>query len=159
MNWSEEELAARLTENPSLRVAGETARPKGRSSTLSAGLQGSKIGTKKARLSTSKYHAQRTGHYASKKEAAYADELALRKQAGEISFWLEQTPFKLPGVYTDKRGRTRRAAHRLDVITFKHVTGDLWKLEFTEVKGRDLLMGKLKRMQTEEIYGIKIQVV
>ncbi len=115
-----------------------------------------------------KYGAERTGHYASKKEAQYAADLELRKQAGEISFWLEQVAFLLPGTYTDKRGRTKRAVHRLDFVVFKYqeygneyvrVNKDMWKIEFVEVKGRDLPMGKLKRKQTEELYGIHITVV
>ena len=44
-----------------------------------------------------KYGAKRTGHYASKREATYAAELALLKQAGQVAWWLEQVPVKLPG--------------------------------------------------------------
>jgi hypothetical protein len=47
--------------------------------------------------SVSKYGAKRTNGYASKLEAAYAGDLAVRKQHGEIVDWLEQVPVKLPG--------------------------------------------------------------
>lgn len=45
----------------------------------------------------SKFGSVPTRGYASKLEARYADELAARKAAGEISDWLEQVPIKLPG--------------------------------------------------------------
>ena len=32
-------------------------------------------------------------------------------------------------------------------------------IEYIEVKGRDLELGKMKRRQCEEIYGIHIEVV
>jgi hypothetical protein len=101
----------------------------------------------------SKYHAVRTGHYHSRKEARFADTLELRRKAGEIAFWLEQVPFRLPG----------DVVYRLDFVVFK-VNLDLanrpcWTVEFVEVKGKDLPMGKLKRKQVEDLYGIKITVV
>lgn len=105
-----------------------------------------------------KYHAVRTGHYASKKEAEYADQLAFEQKLGSVSFWLEQVPFRLPGGYI----------HRLDFVVFKvmtltikGVTADtgIFGIQFVEVKGRDLPMGKLKRKQVEEVYHITIEVV
>ena len=102
-----------------------------------------------------KYHSQRTHGYASKKEAEYAEQLVLRKAAGEVWFWLEQVPFKLPG----------GSVHRVDFMVFyKHnptaVRNGQWKAwELVEVKGRDLALGKLKRRQVEEIYGVKIKLV
>lgn len=145
-----------LKANPELGIEGgvQTRRP------TECGIVGSKgIVQKMHNITPTKHHAVRTGHYQSKKEAKFAAELELRKQAGEIDFFLDQVRFWLPGVYTDKRGRTRRASHRLDNITFKHVVGDLWKIEWLEVKGQDLPMGKLKRMQCQDIYHIHIQVV
>jgi hypothetical protein len=109
----------------------------------------------------SKYHAVRTGHYASKKEARYADELSMRQKAGDILFWLEQTPFRLPG----------DIVYRLDFVVFRvgtfHAstvdTGfngiDSYIVEFVEVKGKDLALGKLKRKQVEALYKINITVV
>jgi len=106
---------------------------------------------------TSKYHAVRTNGYASKKEARYADELWLRQKAGEIHFWLEQVPFRLPG----------DQVYRLDFVVFYTLPvidhpGEMvnaWMVRFIEVKGKDLSMGRLKRKQTEELYRIKIEVV
>lgn len=96
----------------------------------------------------SKYHAVRTGHYHSKKEARYADTLELRRKAGEISFWLEQTPFRLPG----------DIIYRLDFVVFTGNAG-IYEVDWVEVKGKDLALGKLKRKQVEDLYGIKITVV
>jgi hypothetical protein len=98
-----------------------------------------------------KYHNIRTGHYSSRKEAKYAAGLALRKKAGEISFWLEQVPFQLPG----------GIVHRLDFAVFINASDDsaCYCVHWIEVKGKDLAMGRLKRKQVEEIYGINIEVV
>jgi hypothetical protein len=100
------------------------------------------------RAIASKYRNIRTGHYASRKEAKYAEELSLRQKAGDISFWLEQVPFQLPG----------GVIHRLDFAIFKGLKG-IYEVDWVEVKGKDLAMGKLKRKQVESIYGIHVQVV
>ena len=147
------DIAAR---NPGLSIAGES---EGRTPGFDPGKAGS------SPAPATKYHSVRTVHYQSKREAQYAAELELRKKAGEVAFWLEQVSFSLPGVYTDKRGRKRQAVHRLDFLVFRRtqVTGPYFmsglQAEFVEVKGRDLALGKLKRMQVEEIFGIKITVV
>lgn len=103
----------------------------------------------------SKYHAVRTGRYHSRKEARYADELEQRKRAGEISFYLEQVPFRLPG----------DIIYRLDFMTFTEKRNyspskEVWfDVRYIEVKGKDLYAGRIKRKQTESIYGIHIEVV
>ena len=96
-----------------------------------------------------KFHARPTefeGHrYASKKEAQYAQELGLRKRAGEVLFWLEQVLFRLPG----------STIHRVDFMEF-------WTdgtVHFVEVKGFDTPMGKMKRKMVEAEYPIEIEVV
>ena len=104
---------------------------------------------------TSKYRAQRTNGYASKKEAQFAADLVLRKAAGEVWFWLEQVPFKLPG----------GSKHRVDFMVFYPLPKDILletpieRWELIEIKGRDLPMGKLKRQQVEELYNVKITLV
>lgn len=83
--------------------------------------------------------------FSSKKEARYYQELRARQHIGEVKFFLTQVPFRLPG----------GVKHFLDFVEF-------WtdgSTRFVEVKGRDLPMGKLKRHQVEELYGIKIVVV
>ena len=46
-----------------------------------------------------KYNAQPTNGYASKREAAYAHELAMRQLAanGDVTYWIAQVPVKLGG--------------------------------------------------------------
>lgn len=113
---------------------------------------------------TNKYHAQRTNGYPSKKHAQYASDLALRKVAGEVWYWLEEVPFKLPGL--TKTGRP--IVHRVDFMVFYPLmvlketnipfyVGKAWEL--IEVKGRDLELGRLKRAQVEALYNVKITVV
>ncbi len=158
MNMTEDELQKLLKDNPALSVAGdERPQPQpGLKSKLT------KIDALPAvPVKHNKYHAERVEvggrTLSSKKEARQVQELELRKAAGDIDFWLEQVSFPLPGIFTDSKGRQRRARHQLDFITFKKV-GELYRVEFLETKGRDLPMGKLKRLQTEAIYHLKIEV-
>jgi len=103
---------------------------------------------------THKFHAQRDKrdgiNFASKKEAAYYSKLKILRQAGEILFFLRQVPFDLPG----------NTKYVLDFIEFhapkNNEPGDII---FTEVKGYMTPMAKLKISQTEQLYGIKINVV
>jgi hypothetical protein len=102
-----------------------------------------------------KFHAIQTEaagiKFSTKKEAKFYIELQARKHLGEIQYILRQVPFDLPGHY--ENGKVIR--HFVDfAVCLPDGT-----FQFIEVKGRDLAMGKLKRRQTEEIYGIKIQVV
>jgi hypothetical protein len=89
--------------------------------------------------------------FSSKKEARVFRELQARQHMKDIKFFLMQVPFLLPGV-ADNGKRTR---HYLDFLVVR-TDG---QIEYIEVKGRDLALGKLKRRQVEELYGIKIQVV
>lgn len=102
-----------------------------------------------------KFHAQITEadgiKFVSKKEAAQFRELQARQHAGEIKFFLLQVPFLLPGV--DDRGK--RTRHYLDFMAIR-TDG---QIEYIEVKGCDLPVGKMKRRQVEEIYGINIEVI
>jgi len=102
-----------------------------------------------------KYRAQPTTFkgrkYASKLEAKYAAKLELAKKAGDLLFYLDQVPIRLPGSTT----------YRLDFLEFwapkeGEEAGDVI---FTEVKGLDLALGKMKRSQAEEMLGLKINVV
>ena len=149
MRWTKEELAQRLKENPDLTIGPGNFTPDPLSAEAKVPVE-------------TKYHALPTDfggrRYGSKKEAQYAADLTLRKQAGEVSWWLEQVPFPLPGVHTDKRGRKKRIVYRLDFLVFLLMGGQLVPV-FVEVKGKDLPLGKLKRKQTEEIYHISIVVV
>jgi hypothetical protein len=96
-----------------------------------------------------KFHAVMTEaagiKFASKKEARYYLELVCRQKAGEIKFFLMQVPFRLPG----------KTIHRVD---FMIVRPDM-TIEFIEVKGKDLQLGRIKRRQVEEIFGVEIKVV
>ena len=82
--------------------------------------------------------------YHSKIEGRYAANLNLLVKAGAVKFYLRQVGFDIIG-----------ARHFVDFLIF--YPDGTWK--FVEAKGRDLAMGKLKRRQVEEIYGIRIEVV
>lgn len=87
--------------------------------------------------------------YGSKLEASYALRLEDLKNSGKILFYLEQVPFHLPG----------GTVYRLDFMEFwapvEGVPGDI---VFTECKGFDTPMGKLKIKQVKDVYGIDINV-
>lgn len=97
--------------------------------------------------------------YDSKKEAAYARRLDAMQRSSEIVSWIRQVKFDLPG----------GAKHYVDFmlietfVVFSEENRPDSKakpvVRFVEVKGRDLPMGKLKRQQVEELYGIEIEIV
>ncbi len=92
--------------------------------------------------------------YPSKWQATKAQELDLIKRAGKIKGYIEEVSFRLPGTFTDRGGRRRQASHRVDFGIIELDNTVTW----LERKGRELPMGKLKRMQVEAIYGIRIVV-
>lgn len=96
-----------------------------------------------------KFHAEPVEQggrkYASKKEARYAAELELRKQSGEVLFWLEQVPFRLPGGVT----------YRLDFLEFL----SCGEVRCVDVKGHRTEQYILKKKQIEAIYPVEIEEV
>ena len=82
--------------------------------------------------------------FPSKLERAVYDELMSLKEQKRIKFFLRQVPFHLPG----------NTKHLVDYCIFSEEG-----VKFIEAKGRDYPLGKMKRHQTEEIYGITIYVV
>lgn len=83
--------------------------------------------------------------FPSKLEAKCYSELKERQRNGEILFFLRQVPFDLPG----------SSKHCIDFCVF--FSNGI--VEFIEAKGRDLPLGKLKRNQVEELFGIEIHVI
>jgi len=69
--------------------------------------------------------------------------LKFLQKAGEFKLFLMQIPFSLPGGFK----------HKIDFCVF----GDNW-YKFIEIKGRDLPIGRMKRLQCEDIYGIQVHV-
>lgn len=108
-----------------------------------------KATTSKRSSSTNKFGAKAVIYdgirFPSQKEGNYYLTLKSSKISGKIKSFIMQVPFRLPG----------GASHRVDFMVINHDN----TVEFIEVKGRDLPMGKLKRHQTEELYGIEIKVV
>lgn len=114
---------------------------------------------------TSKYHVaakeDRTYNnvvYDSKKEMERAILNDQRIKGGDLSFWLYHVRFPLPG----------GTWYELDFMEFRDAWRTLddpedaeysWAIEFIEVKGYKVRLGEIKRKQTEEIFGIHIEVV
>lgn len=82
--------------------------------------------------------------FPSKLERNCFDKLKSLKSQGKIRMFLRQAQFDIPGGFK----------HFVDfcVFTDDHVL-------FIESKGRDLPMGRLKRLQVEELFDISIHVV
>lgn len=82
--------------------------------------------------------------FPSKLERNCFDKLKSLQNQGKIRMLIRQIPFDLPGGFK----------HVVDfcVFTAEHVL-------FIESKGRDLPIGKLKRLQVEELNDIPIYVV
>lgn len=98
--------------------------------------------------SKSKYGAVRTTVfgwvYPSKLQARCAQWLRARQAAGEVRWFIEEVPFRLPG----------HVVHRIDFLAVL-ANGEV---QLIDAKGRDHAMGKLKRRQVEELYGVQIQL-
>lgn len=96
-----------------------------------------------------KFNAQPTvmngRRYASKAEARFAQELEIRKLAGQVVFWLEQVPFHLPG----------GVKYVVDFAVFE-ADGTV---RFIDVKGVETPMFKVKKKQVESLFPIEIEVV
>ena len=143
MNWTEEQLEAKLKENPHLKIHQGNPSPD-----LVALLK-----EKEKQAKPHKYRAKPTYYngirFGSQKEAQYAQDTDLEIKAGIIDFYLTQVPFRLPGTI-----------HRLDFVKFKQAANTpLYEVHFVEVKGFETQLGKIKRRQVEELYGIEIEVV
>ena len=82
--------------------------------------------------------------FSSKLEADYYDQLKMRQACGDLLFFLRQVPIQLPA-----------SKYILDFVEFLSDGTVI----FTELKGFNTPMGKLKIKQAEELYPIKINVV
>lgn len=83
--------------------------------------------------------------FASKAEARYYAQLKLRQAAGEVVFFLRQTPFHLPG----------GVKYVADFLEF-HADGTC---HVVDVKGMETPAFRAKRKQVEALYPVQIEVV
>ena len=100
-----------------------------------------------------KFNAQCTEYngvtYDSKKEANYASDLNLRIKAGDLSFWLRQVSFALPG----------GVKYRADFVEFTQVANTpLYEVRVVDVKGRDTQASKNKRKQVKALYNVEVEL-
>ena len=150
LRYSEEELEETL-KNPDVSVQTSQLKPHPALAKLAA-----TIGKRK-----NKYHAERTPYngitYQSKKEAEHAIDNDLRIKAGEITFWLRQVSFDLPG----------GVKYRADFVEFTQVANTpLYEVHVIDVKAWDKKLKKFretresknKRKQVNAIYGIEVEL-
>ena len=81
----------------------------------------------------------------SKKEGRYYLKLKLRIKAGEVIFFLRQTPFHLPG----------RTTYRVDFQEF-HSDGTVHFIDVKGFKTKEFIKAK---KQVEDIYPVEIEIV
>jgi hypothetical protein len=98
----------------------------------------------------SKYRNTRTqasdgSWHQSKKQAAYCDTLILLQKAGDVKFFLQQVPFRLPG----------GVKYLLDFL----VVYPGGRIEYVDVKGYKTETYKLKKKQVEDLYPVMISEV
>jgi hypothetical protein len=146
VRWTEEDLVAASAK---LRNAAQKATETAMAPRKVESLGGARVEPSAAYKpsNAAKYRSQPTWRdgmrFPSRLQAKHYDELKLLKAAGLIRYFIREVRFDLPG-----------AIHRID---WGIVMGN-GELIWAESKGRDLSMGKLKRKQTEQIYGIEIRV-
>ena len=93
--------------------------------------------------------------FASKKEAAYYQELLLRKQAGDIKDFTLQPTFELQPGFT-KNGKKHRPITYTADFAITHNDGSL---EVVDVKGVETPVFKLKRKMFEFSFKENLSVV
>jgi hypothetical protein len=98
-----------------------------------------------------KYHNHPTTvdgiRFDSKKEARYYEELKIRQQLGEVSYFLRQVAIHLPG------------GTRLVVDFQVHFTDPELKPDYVDVKGKKTTAFLIKQREIEHHYPIRIRCV
>ena len=93
-----------------------------------------------------KYHAKGRVvdgiHFASKLEARCYEAQKLRQKAGDVLFFLRQTPFHLEG----------GVVYRCDFFCVLKAGG----IEVIDAKGYDMPAGRAKRKQVKARYGVEV---
>ncbi len=94
-----------------------------------------------------KYHNHPTTvdgiRFDSKKEARYYEQLKIRQQLGEVSYWLRQVPLHLPG----------GSRYVVDFVVF-YTSGAA--PDYVDVKGRQTQVFRLKKREIEHQYPIRL---
>jgi len=144
LNFSEEELKERLRSNPDLSVRSSSAMKPHPLPAFASAIEKRK----------NKYNAQRTEYngvtYDSKKEAEYAQLLDAKVTACDLSYWLRQVPFDLPG----------GVKYRADFVTFEQVADtSLYDVHVIDAKGYQTKEFKIKAKLFRAKYGQEIELV
>lgn len=104
---------------------------------------------------TNKYHAEKVGGHASKKEHKRAGQLKLMQIAGEISNLREQVPYELIPTQRDKAGNLlERSCRYIADFVYKDRQGNL---VVEDTKGVRTPEYKIKRKLMLHVHGIRIK--
>lgn len=101
-----------------------------------------------------KYHAERSGGYASRKEQRRARELHLMQRAGLISSLREQVPYELIPRQCDDKGKLLERACSY-VADFVYTDKD-GRTVVEDTKGVRTDVYRIKRKLMLQVYGIRI---
>lgn len=104
----------------------------------------------------SKYGAQRSGGYASKKERYRAAQLRQLQRAGIISGLREQVPFELVPVQRGDDGKVIEHACRY-IADFVYIDNDTGLTVVEDAKGYRTAEYKIKRKLMLHLFGIRIK--
>ena len=106
------------------------------------------------RKGSNKYHAQKSGGYASRKEHRRANELKLMQRAGMISNLREQVSYDLiPAQYDDKGKLLERACAYVADFVYTDGQGNTI---VEDTKGLRTDVYRIKRKLMLHVHGIKI---
>ena len=107
-----------------------------------------------AKAKTNKYHAEKSGGYASRKEHRRANELRLMQRAGLISNLREQVPYELIPTQRGADGKVIERACSY-IADFVYDTKD-GKHIVEDTKGVRTDVYRIKRKLMHLVYGIRI---
>lgn len=115
-------------------------------------------GDKSGSGNSNKYHAQRVGGHASKKEHSRANQLKVMQRAGLISNLQEQVPFLLIPAQRDAAGQV--VEHSCSYIAdFVYTDNETGQTVVEDTKGFRTPDYKIKRKLMLQVHGIKIKEV
>ena len=107
------------------------------------------------RKGNNKYHAQKSGGYASRKEHRRANELRLMQSAGQISCLREQVPFEVIPRQCDENGKVaERACKYIADFVYKDALGNTIVEDTKGVRTKEYI---IKRKLMRYVFGIIIK--
>lgn len=87
--------------------------------------------------------------FPSKLEKEYYERLVQAKKDGELFYFIQQVPIKLPG----------NTKYVVDFMIVYAIDNGMYHIEYVDVKGKMTPMSILKIKQVESLYPIRIKII